>query len=66
MFLRLFSSGIPELQLLPVDPLELTNINIQDGVGRPVKMSLDMNKAKLHGLTQCRLKAVRLSISSVS
>jgi hypothetical protein len=58
----LFSAGIPELQMLPVEPLEVNNINIQDGIGRPVKMSLDFNNAKLHGLTQCRLKSVRLYI----
>jgi hypothetical protein len=55
----------------PVEPLEVNNINIQDGIGRPVKMSLDFINAKLHGLTQCRLKSVRLYmfnflISSVS
>jgi hypothetical protein len=60
--LHLFSLGIPELQMLPVEPLAVTSISIQDGIGRPVKMSLDLNKAKLHGLTQSRLKSVRLSI----
>jgi hypothetical protein len=60
--IHLFSLGIPELQMLPVEPLEVTNINIQDGIGRPVKMSLDLNNAKLYGLTQSRLKSVRLCI----
>jgi hypothetical protein len=60
--IHFFSLGIPEIQMQPVEPLDVSNINIQDGIGRPVKMSLDLNNAKLHGLTQSRLKSVRLCI----
>ncbi|GFG40539.1 hypothetical protein Cfor_02403 [Coptotermes formosanus] len=62
----LMKHGVPELQMLPVDPLEVTNINIQDGVGRPVKMNLDLVNAKLHGVTQCHIKSVRADLGKRS
>ncbi|KAJ9593916.1 hypothetical protein L9F63_014630 [Diploptera punctata] len=44
------SNGIPSLQLLPVDPLDIEHVDIQHGGDRPVGVKLSVNKAKLHGL----------------
>lgn len=56
----IFSAGNLDLQMPPLDPLVVTNINIEDGAGRPVKITLDLHDVKIHGLSNGHLKAVRL------
>jgi hypothetical protein len=58
--LDLFSAGNLDLKMQPLDPLVVTNISIQDGAGRPVTISLQLNDVKIHGLSNGHLKTVRL------
>jgi hypothetical protein len=52
-------TGLPELELLPVDPLAITKITIQDGAGRPVNINLELNNVMNYGLSDTEITAVR-------
>jgi hypothetical protein len=56
----LFSAGNLDLKMPPLDPLVVTNISIQDGAGRPVTISLQLNDVEIYGLSNGHLKTVRL------
>ncbi|XP_069702792.1 protein takeout-like [Periplaneta americana] len=56
--------GIPELGLMPLDPLVISNIKVEEGVGRPVTMSLNLKNATLHGLGNIDLSAVRADLDN--
>lgn len=58
--IRVLKPGLPELQLLPVDPLPLTKITIQDGVGRPVNINLELSNVRNAGLSQTNIEAARI------
>lgn len=52
-------TGLPALHLLPVDPLDVTSITIEEGTGRPVSLNLKFTNAKTIGLSKAEAKAVR-------
>jgi hypothetical protein len=52
-------TGLPELQMLPVDPLFVTKISIQEGAGRPVRLNLDLNNSTSAGFSEVEIEAVR-------
>lgn len=59
-------TGVPELQLIPVDPLYMTKVTIQDGAGRPVNINLELNNVKNSGYSQNEVEAVRCVACSVT
>jgi metal-dependent HD superfamily phosphatase/phosphodiesterase len=59
-------TGLAEIQLIPLDPLVMTKVTIQDGAGRPVSINLELNNVKNTGLSQTDIKAVRYVACSVT
>nr|ABP51960.1 takeout/JHBP-like protein [Diploptera punctata] len=48
--LKAMKNGIPSLQLLPIDPLAVTKISIEEGANQPITVKLDLLNAELTGL----------------
>lgn len=59
---RELKPGLPALHLLPIDPLEVTKIVIEDGAGRPVRLNLEFNNAKISGFTKGEITAIRADL----
>lgn len=51
--------GLPALRVLPVDPMAVTKITIEDGAGRPVRMNLEFNNAIIKGFSKAEIHTVR-------
>jgi len=45
---------------MPLDPLAVTKITIEDGAGRPVRLNLEFNNVKAIGFTSAILETARL------
>ncbi|PNF17372.1 hypothetical protein B7P43_G02970 [Cryptotermes secundus] len=58
--IREMKSGLPEIQLIPVDPLFMTKVTIQDGAGRPVNINLELNNVKNSGFSESDIEAARI------
>lgn len=59
-------TGLPELQLIPVDPLFMTKVTIQDGAGRPVNINLELNNVKNSGFSESDIEAARWVACSIT
>ncbi|XP_069702793.1 protein takeout-like [Periplaneta americana] len=60
--IRELKPGLPSLQMLPLDPLDITQITIRDGINRPVNIKLDLNNAVAKGLSGVNIFTVRADI----
>jgi len=52
-------TGLPALHLLPIDPLAVTKITIEDGTGRPVRLNLEFHNVKTIGFSTSEIKTIR-------
>ncbi|GFG40538.1 hypothetical protein Cfor_02402, partial [Coptotermes formosanus] len=57
--IREMKPGLPAFHLLPVDPLHVIKITIEEGAGRPVNMNMEFHNTSNVGLSQGVLTAVR-------
>jgi hypothetical protein len=55
--IRELKPGLPALHLMPLDPLAVTKITIQDGAGRPVRLNLEFNNVKAIGFSTSKITA---------
>jgi len=44
---------------MPLDPLAVTKITIEDGAGRPVRLNLEFNNVKAIGFSTSEIKRAR-------
>ncbi|KAJ9593918.1 hypothetical protein L9F63_014632 [Diploptera punctata] len=56
--------GLPSLHMLPIDPLDITKIEMQEGKGRPVNMKLILSNAKTFGLGDVVIHEVRADLNN--
>jgi hypothetical protein len=52
-------TGLPSLHLLPLDPLDVTKITIEDGAGRPVRLNLQFQNIKAIGFSKSEIQTFR-------
>jgi hypothetical protein len=45
--------------MLPIDPMALTKITIEDGTGRPVRLNLEFHNVKTTGFSASEIKTIR-------
>lgn len=60
--LRLMQNGIPSLKVLPIDPLIISKIEIQESPDRPVSLNLLMKDAKMDGLSAVKITKVKSNL----